>query len=1018
MRLRRLLLLCALFAPSLVGAQQATGRIVGRVTTDVGRPIPGASVVVLGTSPVRGTQTALDGRFVIAGVPAGTYDLQARVLGFKSVTQPIRVAAADSVLANFQLVAQAVQLSGVVTVGYGTQSRRNVSGAVSSISSDDIHQVVASNPLDAIKGRIPGVDITSGSFEPGAANNIRIRGTRSISASNNPLYVIDGVPITGDLRDIDPTSIDRLEVLKDASAAAVYGSRGANGVVMITTKRGTSTGKTDVTVNSTYGVSNVRREVPMMNSQEFANFRRESYRYGGSAAQQTACANYIANPAPCDLVALDPTMRANLAAGVDTDWQELMLRQGNIQNTQVGFAGGNQNTRFRAGLGYLGQQGISIVQDYVARTVSMNLSHDYKKLNLQLGVQGVRNYRNAGRGAVMWDEALFNPALGRAYDLTGAPVFLPTEDGLLVNPVMAAQSYIRQIDRTNVLGTLTGSYEIVPGLRAHVDFGPQYTKQDDGEFIGVFTRQKRGVGQPDATIRRSTNTNFTLSNYLELNRDIGQKHHVQATALYEVANFRTVFDTAAALGLPFDNQLWYNLGTGSSPTLFGTYTTTALQSYMGRVNYTFLDKYILSLTGRYDGSSVLAEGHKYAFFPAASIAWQVGDEKFMNAVPQISDLKLRLSYGRVGNSAIGAYQTLGLLNRVTYANNNNPVIGFQPGNIPNPDLKWETTDKFNVGLDVGVWSQRISGTVDLYRENTHDLLLPRALPYTSGYSSVLQNVGATKNVGVELSLSTQNLNQWHGVDWTSDLVWSTNKNEIVALQSGLTADVGSGRWVGQPINVYFNYEYAGLWQIPDSALARTSCSCRPGDIRVADLNGDGKITADDRTFIGRHYNFPRWQGSLNNRVAFKGIDISALAAARVGYTIDDAFTAAYSSLAGRFNNIKADYWTPENQGGTEPRPSTAGLGTYASARNYKDGSFVRIRDITLGYTLPTRLASRLTAERARLYVRAQDPIIWTNYKGWDPEAGFSAGNGANNASQIDQGGPAFRTVLFGVDVGF
>ena len=788
---------------------------------------------------------------------------------------------------------------------------------------------------------------------------------------------------------------------------------------MVTTKRGTNTGKTEVTVNSTYGVSDVRREVPMMNALEFANFRRESYRYGGSAAQQAACANYVANPAPCDAVALDPTMRANLAAGVDTDWQDLMLRQGNILNTQVGFAGGNQNTRFRAGLGYLGQKGISIVQDYVARTVSMNVSHDYKKLNLQLGVQGVRNYRNAGRGAVMWDEALFNPALGRAFDpTTGAPVFLPTEDGLLVNPVMAAQSYIRQIDRTNVLGTLTGSYEIVPGLRAHVDFGPQYTKQDDGEFIGVYTRQKRGVGSPDATIRRNTNTNFTLSNYLELDRTLGGKHHVQATGLYEVANFRTVYDTAAALGLPFDNQLWYNLGTGSAPTLFGTYTTTALQSFMGRVNYTFLDRYILSLTGRYDGSSVLAEGHKYAFFPAASIGWQIGDEAFMRRVPAISDLKLRLSYGRVGNSSIDAYQTLGLLSRVTYANANNPVIGFQPGAIPNPDLKWETTDKFNVGLDFGVFDQRISGSVEAYRENTHDLLLPRALPYTSGYSSVLQNVGATKNVGYELSLSTQNLNHWHGIDWTSDLILSTNKNEIVSLQSGLTADVGSGRWVGQPINVYFDYQYVGLWQYADSALARTSCSCRPGDIRVADLNGDGKITADDRTFIGRHYNFPRWQGSLNNRVAYKGVDVSALAAARVGYTINDAFTAAYSNLAGRFSNIKANYWTPENQSGTEPRPSTNGLGTYASARNYKNGSFVRIRDITLGYTLPSRIATRITAERARVYVRAQDPFIWTDYQGWDPEAGFSAGNGANNASQIDQGGPAFRTMLFGLDVSF
>ena len=1018
MRLRQLLLMCALLTPGLAGAQQATGRIVGRVASDAGRPLPAVNVVVQGTNPVRGAQTDAAGRFVIAGVPVGTYGLQARVLGYRAVTQAVRVVASDSTVANFQLAAQATELTAVVTVGYGTQSRRNVSGAVSSLNTEDIRQVVAANPLDAIKGRIPGVDITSGSFEPGAANNIRIRGTRSISASNNPLYVVDGVPITGDLRDVDPTSIDRVEVLKDASAAAVYGSRGANGVVMITTKQGNSSGKTEVTVNSTYGVSNVRREVPMMNAQEFANFRRESYRYGGSAAQQTACANYMTNPTPCDAVALDPTMRANLAAGVDTDWQELMLRQGNILNTQVGFAGGNQNTRFRAGLGYLGQKGISIVQDYVARTVSTNLSHDYRKLHLQLGVQGVRNYRNAGRGAVMWDEALFNSALGRAFDPnTGAPVFLPTEDGLLVNPVMAAQSYIREIDRTNVLGTLTGSYEITPGLRAHVDFGPQYTSQDDGEFIGVYTRQKRGVGQPDATIRRNTNTNFTLSNYLDFDRTLRSDHHVQLTALYEVASFRTVFDTAAALALPFDNQLWYNLGTGSSPTLFGTYTTTALQSYMGRLNYTFRDRYILSLTGRYDGSSVLAEGHKYAFFPAASVAWQIGDEAFMKRLSAISDLKLRLSYGRVGNSAIGAYQTLGLLNRVTYANNNNPVIGFQPGNIPNPDLKWETTDKFNVGLDFGVFDQRVTGTVDAYRENTHDLLLPRALPYTSGYSSVLQNVGATKNVGLEFAVSTQNLNHWHGIDWTSDLNLSTNKNEIVALQSGLTADVGSGRWVGQPINVYFDYQYTGLWQIPDSALARTTCSCKPGDIRVADLNGDGKITADDRTFIGRHFNFPRWQGSLNNRVAFRNFDVSALAAARIGYTINDAFTAAYNSLAGRFSNIKANYWTPENQSGTEPRPSTNGLGTYAGSRNYKDGSFVRIRDLTLGYTLPARVASRLTAQRARLYVRAQDPFIWTNYEGWDPEAGFSAGNGANNASQIDQGGPAFRTVLFGVDLG-
>jgi TonB-linked SusC/RagA family outer membrane protein len=1006
-----------LLGASSVALAQGGGRITGRVTSTEGaRPLQGVTVIVEGTNRAGLSDSA--GRYVLTEVPAGDRRVNARRLGLTSASQTVTVVAGQVVTADFSLASSAVQLEGVVTVGYGTQSRREVSGAISSIKPEDIRQVVTSNPLDAIKGRIPGVDITAGSFEPGANNAIRIRGTRSISASNNPLYVVDGVPITGDLRDVDPTSIQSIEVLKDASAAAVYGSRGANGVLMVTTKRGTSGGKTEFTLNSTYGLSDVRRIVPMMNALEFANFRREAYRYGGSAAAQAACANYMTNPAPCDQFALDATMRTNLAAGVDTDWQELMLRQGALQNTQAGFAGGNQNTRFRAGLGYLQQQGISIVQDYVSRTTSLNLSHEYKKLNLQLGVQGVRNFRNAGRGAVMWDEALFNPALGRNTDADGKQVFLPTEDGLLVNPVMAARAYIRQIDRTNVLGTLTGSYAIADGLRAHVNFGPQYTNQTDGEFIGVFTRQKRGVGQPDATVRRNTNTNFTLSNFLELDRTYRDKHHVQATALYEVASFRTVRDTAASLALPFDNQLWYNLGTGGSPTLFGDFSKTAMQSWMGRVNYTFLDRYTLQLIGRYDGSSVLADGHKYAFFPAASLAWQVGDESFMRGLPAVSDLKLRLSYGRVGNSAIGAYQTLGLLNRVTYANANQPVIGFQPGSIPNPDLRWETTDKYNLGLDFGLLDQRISGAIDAYRENTHDLLLPRALPYTSGYASVLQNVGATKNVGVDVSLSTQNLKNWHGLDWTSDFVVSTNRNEIVTLQSGLTADVGSGRWVGQPINVYFDYRYVGLWQIADSALARTTCSCRPGEIRVEDGNGDGRITADDRTFIGRHFNFPRWQGSFNNRVAFGPLDVSALATFRTGYQVNDAFTAAYNGLAGRFNNIKANYWTPENQSGTDPRPSTNGIGQYAGSRNYKDGSHVRIRDITLGFTVPTRLATRLSAERARVFVRAQDPFIFTSYEGWDPEAGFGAGNGANGASQIDQGGPAFRTVLLGVDVGF
>lgn len=1005
-------------ASSASAAQaQSTGRITGAVTSE-GRPVAGASVVVVGSSPTRGAQSDAQGRFTITGVAPGTYQVQVRLIGYAAMTNSVTVVSDAAAATNFALVRQAVQLEGVVTVGYGTQSRRQVTGAVSTIDSAAFRQIVAANPLDALKGRIAGVDITSGSFEPGAASNIRIRGVRSITAGNNPLYVVDGVPITGDLRDIDQASIERVDVLKDASAAAVYGSRGANGVLLITTKRGTTSGKTEFTLNSTYGASNIRRQVDMMDATQFANFRRESYRSSGTAA----CQDYFASAAQttaCDAVALDPTMRANLAAGVNTNWQDLMLRGGDMANTQIGFAGGNADTRFRAGIGYLNQTGISNVQAYKARTGSFNISHNYKRLELQLGIQGTHNHRDAGRGAVMWDEALFNSPLGRNLDANGQQVFLPTEDGLLVNPVMAANAYQRQIDRTNILGTLTGSLQIVDGLKAHVNFGPQYTTQTDGRFIGVYTRQKRGVGSPDATSLRNEDQNYTLSNFLDYDKTFGgDLHHVQATALYEVQHFRTVFDSAAALALPFDNQLWYNLGTGSTPTLNGAFTERALQRGMGRVNYTFKDRYTLSATASYDGSSVLAEGNKFQFFPAASLGWQIGDESFMQGFRTLSDLKLRASYGRVGNSAINPYQTLGLLGRTWVANNNAYVVGFGPGAIPNPNLRWETTDKYNVGLDFGLFDQRISGSIDAYRENTSNLLLSRALPQSSGYTSVLENVGATKNMGLEFAISTINLQRWHGIGWTSDFNISLNKNKIVALSSGLTADVGNNRYVGEPINVYFDYRYAGLWQIPDSAAARIACGCKPGDIRVEDLDGDGKINTNDRTIIGRHYNFPRWQGSLNNRFTVGPVDLSMLAMARVGFLINDSFTSAYNSLAGRFNNVDVNYWTPENQSADNPRPSTNGLGNFASSRNYKDGSFVRIRDITLGYTVNPTLARRIGASNARLYVRAQDPFIFTKYKGWDPEAGFSAGDGASGSSQIDVGGPAFRTMLFGLDIRF
>ncbi len=1029
--MQRAVIVPALLVAAAGTARAQTGRVTGIVTVSPGsQPVAGVNLSVVGTA-VRAA-TGPDGRFTLNNVPAGPQQVRAQRIGFAPTTLAVTVVAGQAVSLNVQLTAQAVQLSGVVAVGYGTQTRREVTGAVSSIRAADITQITTTNPADALKGRLPGVDVTSSSFEPGAATTIQIRGARSITANNNPLFVVDGVPITGDLRDVDQNSIERIDVLKDAAATAVYGSRGANGVLLITTKRGRA-GRTEYTVNTTAGASALSREVDMMNGTQFANFRRESYRAAGGTAAG-ACATWSPTAsasvtAACDLVALDPQMRAGLAGGVNTDWQKMVSRTGNLQNYEFAAAGGGENTRFRASFNYVGQNGVAITQGYGQKSGTLSVTHDLGRVNIQASALVNQSLRDGGAGMNIWNEALYNSPLGAPYDTTGQLQLLPTADALRVNPVLNALNNVHTIRRTNVLGTLNAAVALAPGLRFNSVFGPQFTLSEDGYFVGTNTAFNRGAVQPEAGQDNARNSNYTFSNYLSYDRQLGAGNHLQGTLLYELAQFRTSFDSTYATNLPYPSQLWYNLGSGQNYNLNSRLSQYTLQSYMARAVYTFHDRYTLNLVGRVDGSSVLSPGKKYEFFPAAAFGWQLGDEPFFKGITALSELKLRASYGRVGNAAVGPYQTLGQLATAwyTYGSSAPAVLGYGPGSIPNPDLKWETTDKFDLGLDFGVFDQRISGAVDVYHENTNNLLLTRALPYTTGYGSFLQNVGATRNAGVELSVSTVNLRGdqggRRGLGWTTDVNVSHNSNRIVALAGGALSDVANARFVGQPINVNYNYKFVGIWQTADSALAR-SYGFKPGDIRVADINGDGKIDGNDRTFVGNAFNFPKFQGSLNNRFRFRRLDASVLVTARAGYTVYSPFLSAYNNLAGRFNNLNVNYWTPENPSNDFPRPNVNGIGNYASAMALQDASNWRVRDITLGYTMPAAVFGRAGVTRARLYGRVQDPFIFTKFRGWDPESGFNGGpsgagyNGNSQASQLDVGGPAFRTFLFGLDLGF
>ncbi|MBB4638488.1 SusC/RagA family TonB-linked outer membrane protein [Longimicrobium terrae] len=1002
---------CLLFAGS--ARAQSTGQISGTVTEAEGGPVAGATVAIPAIN--RTVVTNERGRYTLNAVPAGSQTVTASRIGRTSQTRQVTVTAGQTATADFSLGASTLVLDEVVAIGYGTARRADVTGSVSSIRSEDITQVVAANPVDAIKGRIPGVDVTLNSPEPGATARIRIRGARSIGASNDPLFVVDGIPIQGDLRDIDQNSIESIDVLKDAAAVAVYGSRGANGVILITTKRGAA-GPTRFSYSTSIGTSRILSPVDLMNGEQFVEMRREVARAGGTynCPGRTACA-------AGDAAILDPLSLQNYSAGVSTDWQNEILRTGSLQSHEVSISGGNAATQFRVSGGLLDQTGITMGQGFDAKRGSVSLSHNYRRLSLQATAQGSRTFREIGVGARLWDEALFNSPLGRARNDDGTLPFRPTGDDLRVNPILEGENNIRELTRTNLLGTFSGTFQLTDWLSAVSSFGPQLSTENDGSFVGTLTRRQSGTSLPAAFVDIERRQSYTWSNYLQMNKAFGAAHRLQGTLLYEVASVRAEFDSLGANDLPYSQQLWHNLRTGSGATVVNSNLSEfELQSYMGRLNYTLNDRYTITATGRVDGSSVLAEGNKYAFFPAVGVMWRASQEPFFSRMGFLDDLKVRASFGRVGNSAIGPYQTQGQLSQQSYTFGTQlVVVGFAPGAIPNPDLKWETTDKYNAGIDFAVFNNRVSGALDVYRENTHDLLLPRALPYTSGYTSVLQNVGSTTNAGVEFNISTVNLDGWKGLNWESDFNISTNRNRITALQSGSYFDVGSGRWVNAPINVNFEYEFDGIWQTEDAAQATAMCGCKPGDIRVSDTNGDGVLNSDDRVFIGNHYNFPRYQGSFNNRFTLGAFDFAVLATARVGYHVSNGFIQAYSNLQGRFNGREVDYWTPENPSNENPRPNAGGRGTYGGASYYQNASHMRIRDITLGYRLPESLLGRVGGDRMRVYLKAQDPFLYApHFDGWDPEAGYSVGDGNQTFSQPDVGGPSFRTFFLGADLSF
>jgi TonB-linked SusC/RagA family outer membrane protein len=970
------------------GPTRYTGNVLdpisGTVTDAIsGDGIPGVNVLIKGTTS--GTITDVNGNFNLDAD-------QGNILVFSSVGySTIEVEVGTTAVFNISLQEDVTALSEVVVVGYGTQEKRDVTAAIGSISAEQIKDIPVASSVESMQGQIAGVDVSSAGGRPGQTPQVRIRGRRSISASNDPLYVVDGIPMTSSgtlsnpIADINPQDIESMEVLKDAAGTSVYGSRGANGVILITTKRG-RTGKTQVTYDGYYGVSDVTKTVDMMNGSQFAAMKRESRRADG--AGNAAWDGTI--PAD-DIVFDDPVELESIALGRSQDYQDLVLEKGFRTNHQLGVSGGSEKTQFNISLGFFKEQGIIKNMDYTRVTTRINVDHRISD-RFKIGVSAAAAFsiNNWGSSATM-GEAVANNPLGLPFDAEGNLRFLPTNDGIRTNPLneLVKNAFVdeRRVNRMFIPIYLEAN--IIEGLTYRLNFGPDLRFERRGQFRASLTNDNRG-GPADAGVANTSEVGYTLENIVNYERSIGNNHQLGVTLLQSIQQLRFEGYGTEVSNLPYESQLFYNIGTAEvKGNLASTLQEWQLASFMGRVNYSINDKYLFQVSLRADGSSRLAPGNKWEYFPGISAGWRVIDEDFMSEVNFLSELKLRASYGEVGNTSVAPYQTAGRLRRTVYAWDESPAFGYGLEEIPNSDLKWEVSKTVDIGIDFGLFAGRLSGSFDWFSTNTEDLLLARNLPFTSGYQNILQNVGSTKTSGVELELHGNILDNTDGLTWAVDFNIAGYNEEITDLalkdaNGNPLDDAGNNWFIGQPIRVFYDYQKIGIWQSNEVDQARDMENKVPGEIKLQDLDGDGVITPDDRTIVGT--DIPDFAGGITNRLGYKGFDFSFFFYFKTGQTIDSRFHDSNNSLFARYNNLNVDYWTIDNPTNAYPRPNqNQERPRDDDTMRYFDGGFIKLRNVTLGYNFPVSVTDRLGMSNLRLYASAQNPWFSAKYDTWDPE---------------------------------
>ena len=975
--------------------------VSGKVTDDSTNALEGATVLEKGTK--NSTVTRGDGSFQL-NVSSGKARLAITYIGH----EPSEVAVNNKTELSIVLRSQNENLQDVVVIGYGSVKRKDVTGAVAGINQKDIKSRPVTNALEAMQGKVAGVDITSNE-RPGQLGNITIRGVRSLTASNSPLFVVDGIPlITGGIESINPSDIETIDILKDASATAIYGSRGANGVVIVTTKQGKN-GKITLSLNSSFRFENLVDNEKMFSAADYITFRRWAYYYAG-LNRTTGVSSYprgdqptIATDRTYFAATADPFAWANIAKGwasgawdgsqvTTTDWRGIVKQQSTTSDNIISVSGGTDKIKAYGSFGYLNNTGTIKGQSFKRYSAKVNLDFAATKwLSFGNNISVTYSAQEYGQSplnvATIGTPAggLYESARGLfpyavPYDSSGARILFPGGDNSFKS-VVDEWNYNRdQRVTTRAFGSLYAQVNfgsIIPvlkGLRYRMNFGPDLSFYRDGVYIDANS-VANGGSTNYASLTNNKTYSYTLDNLLYYDKIIGE-HSFGLTLLQSQTAYTQETSSITGNGVPLPSQLWNALTSG---TVTGALSTSSnivqqqLLSYMARLNYSFKDKYLLTVSARDDGASQLAEGHKYSLFPSAALAWRINKEKFMRA-SWIDDLKLRIGAGVTGNSAIAPYSTQGAVVALFYPFLSNNAAGSIPNSIlANKDLAWEKTTQYNFGLDFSLFKRRVSGSVDYYTSKTTDLLMQRSIPTVTGFTTTFANVGKTANNGVDINITTVNINR-KDLMWTTTVNAAWQKDHIVTLSNGNQDDINNNWFIGQPVGVIYGYRSLGLWHVGDSALMKTYATntFSAGNVKVADLNGDNKIDPNnDRQIIGSTR--PRWVVGMSNSVTYKGFDLSIFLYGRLKYL----YNTGGEGQTARSVTRQINYYTENNQNADFQKPifnaGGAAQDPYFAALGYLNASFIKIRNISLGYTFDNKSLGKSGVSSLKAYVQVANP---------------------------------------------